>query len=96
MIDITDIVIAAVTLIVAIITAVVIPFVKGRTTAEQFAHIKMWVGIAVDAAEQVFRGSGRGAEKKEYVVEFLRQRGIKLDADEISAMIEAEVFKLKQ
>jgi hypothetical protein len=27
-------------------------------------EIKMWVEVAVEAAEQLYKGSGRGAEKK--------------------------------
>lgn len=70
-IDLTSIANAVIALIAAIITAFVIPWIRSKTTAAQFEKIKMWVTVAVEAAEQLYTGSGRGAEKKAYVVEFL-------------------------
>ena len=39
-------------------------------------------------------GSGRGAEKKAYVVEFLYSKGIKIDAETLDKLIEAAVLNL--
>ena len=64
----TSIANAVIALIAAIITAFVIPWIRSKTTAAQFEKIKMWVTVAVEAAEQLYTGSGRGAEKKAYVV----------------------------
>jgi hypothetical protein len=62
--DITPIVQAVFALVAAIITAIVIPWIKFKTTSEQQDEIKQWVKIAVAAAEQIFVGQGRGEEKK--------------------------------
>ena len=70
--DITTIIEAAAALVAAVITAVVIPYIKSRTTAQQQAEINAWVKIAVTAAEQIYRGSGRGEEKKAYVLNWRR------------------------
>ena len=43
------------------------------------------------AAEQIYRGPGRGEEKKRYVIDLLRARGIMVDPDALEAVIEAEV-----
>lgn len=83
--DITTIIEAAAALVAAVITAVVIPYIKSRTTAQQ---------IAVTAAEQIYRGSGRGEEKKAYVLNWLAEHGITLDEDRIDALIEAAVYEL--
>lgn len=64
MIDLTPIVEAIATLAVAIITALVIPWLKGKIDADKLEEIKLWVTVAVEAAEQLYVGSGRGAEKK--------------------------------
>lgn len=48
--DITTIIEAAAALVAAVITAVVIPYIKSRTTAQQQAEINAWVKIAVTAA----------------------------------------------
>ncbi len=93
--NIAPIVEAAFALIAAIITAVVVPYIKSRTTATQQAEIAAWVRIAVTAAEQVYTGTGRGAEKKAFVVNWLEQHGITLDGIKLDAMIESAVYELK-
>lgn len=94
MIDITPIVNAIIALIAAIITAFVIPFIKEKIGAEKLKKIQAWVNIAVEAAEQLYVGSGRGAEKKAYVVKFLNEKGYTLDPDSLDNLIEAAVFNL--
>ena len=85
-IDLTSIANAVIALIAAIITAFVIPWIRSKTTAAQFEKIKMWVTVAVEAAEQLYTGSGRGAEKKAYVVEFLNSKGFKIDAETLDKL----------
>lgn len=93
--NITPIIEAALLLLAAIFTTVVIPYIKSKTTAQQQTEINAWVRIAVSAAEQIFNGSGRGPEKKAYVLEWLRQRGITVDEAKLDAMIESAVYELK-
>lgn len=93
--DVTMIVEAVFALIAAVITAFVIPYIKSKTTAEQQTQINAWVKIAVAAAEQIFVGSGRGEEKKAYVLQWLKERGITVDAEKLDAMIEAAVYDLE-
>lgn len=94
MFDATTIIEAVFALIAVIITSIVIPYIKSKTTKEQQAEIAAWVKIAVAAAEQIYIGSGRGPEKKAYVIEWLAARKIKVDADKLDAMIEAAVYAL--
>lgn len=91
MIDITTIIEALIALIGVIITAVLIPYICSRTSATQCGKIQTWVKIAVVAAEQIYIGSGRGAEKKNYVLEFLNQQGLTYDKAAIDALIESSV-----
>lgn len=79
-----------------VVTAVLVPWLRARTTEAQQAQINALVGLAVQAAEQLYAGSGRGEEKKRYVLDWLSARGIKLDEDAVDAAIEAAVYKLKQ
>ena len=88
-IDLNMIIEAVIMLIAAIISAVVIPWIRSKTSAAQFEQIEMWVTVAVEAAEQIYTGSGRGAEKKAYVIDFLTEKGFKMDK-----LIEAAVFDL--
>lgn len=95
MFDITTIIEAVFALLAAIITAIVIPYIKSRTTATQQQEINAWVRIAVTAAEQIYTGSGRGAEKKEYVLNWLQTRGITVDENKLDALIESAVYEMK-
>lgn len=94
--DITPIVEAVIAIVCAVVTCVLVPYIKSRTTTAQQEEINAWVRIAVSAAEQIYAGSGRGEEKKAYVVEWLRSHGVTLDTEKLDAMIEAAVYELKQ
>jgi LL-H family phage holin len=96
MVDLTPIITAVLTLIFSLITAFLIPYIKAKTTDEQFNTIKLWVQVAVQAAEMLYVGSGRGEEKKQYVIEFLKSKGFTLNAEEIENLIESAVLELKQ
>lgn len=95
-IDLTQIIIAFFGLISAIVTAVVVPYIKQKLTNEQLVEMKKWAIVAVEAAEQIFTGTGRGVEKKEYVLSFLEEKGLKVDAVSIDNLIEASVLELKK
>ena len=94
MIDITPIIEAIITLVFLCITTFLIPYIKSKTTSAQQEQIQAWVNIAVMAAEQLIQGSGKGAEKKEYVIKWLNEHNITFDAEKLDAMIEAAVYKL--
>jgi type II secretory pathway pseudopilin PulG len=94
MIDITTVIEAVLALIGALITAFLIPWIKNKTGAEKLEQIELWVTVAVEAAEQIYTGSGKGAQKKAYVLEFLNSKGFDLDWEEIDMMIESAVFNL--
>ena len=96
MIDLTPIMEAIIALVVAVITAFVIPWLKGKIDADKLEKIKLWVTVAVEAAEQIYKGSGRGEEKKAYVVQFLQEKGFTLDPDSLDKLIEAAVFNLPE
>lgn len=95
MFDITLIIEAVFALIAVIVTAIVIPYIRSRTTEAQQMEINGWIAIAVAAAEQLYKGEGRGTEKKAYVINWLSTRNIKVDHEKLDALIEAAVFELK-
>lgn len=96
MVDLTQIIVAVLSFMLSLVSAFLIPYIKEKVTAEQFATIKLWVKVAVQAAEMLYVGSGRGEEKKKYVVEFLNSKGFTLNTEEIDNLIEAAVLELKQ
>lgn len=92
--NLTPVIELAVVVLFAVITGVLVPWLRSKTNAAQQKALADWVNIAVYAAEQLYRGSGRGEEKKEYVVEFLKSKGLYVDAEKIEALIESEVARL--
>jgi len=96
MIDLTQVVVALIGLLSVVISTVLVPYLRQKNTAEQMAQIEFWVSVAVQAAEMIYVGTGRGEEKKAYVVEFLNSKGFTIDMASIDAMIEAAVLALKK
>lgn len=95
--DITVIIEIAVTVISAVLTGFLIPLVRSRITTEKREKLEFWLSAAVRAAEQLFRNKANsGKLKKDYVVSFLLSKGLVFDVDEVTALIENEVYKLKQ
>lgn len=96
--DITPIINAAIALIGAVIVAFVVPWIKSKTTAQQRDDLIKWVKIGVSAAEQIFKGANRGAEKKAYVINFLKEKGFEVDAatvnNTINNIVEAAVKQM--
>lgn len=96
MIDLTQVATALISLVIALVSAFLVPYLKNRLTTSQFNTMLSWVNIAVEAAEMIYTGSGRGEEKKEYVVNFLNEKGFSLNSNEIDTLIESAVLELKQ
>ena len=94
--DITPVVNAVIALAAALVTAFVIPWIKSKTTAAQREEINAWVKIAVTAAEQIYSGSGKGKEKKAYVLKFLEEKNLKIDEKSVDLMIESTVKNMNQ
>lgn len=95
MVDLTPIFEAVIALVAALITAFLIPFLKEKYGAAKYEKMLEWVTIAVEAAEMIYKGTGRGAEKKQYVLNFLNSKGFTVDGESLDAMIEAAVLNLQ-
>ena len=95
MMDITPFVCALILLVFAFIACFVIPWLRNKTSAAQRQELMAWISIAVRAAEQIFKGQGRGEEKMQYVLNWLEEHGFYVETTQLKAMIEAEVLSLK-
>lgn len=97
--DITNIIEIIITLIFALITTFLIPWLRTRTTTAQREKTAIIIKTLVSAAEQLF-GAGCGRTKLKYVADTLQQLGYKIDVDNITddlrAMIESAVLELKK
>lgn len=88
-IDITQIVVALIGLLSALITYRLVPWIKANTNVKQQAMIKAAIQTAVFAAEQIY-GAGEGEKKFDYVVNWLKEQGYDVSKTEI----EGAVFEL--
>lgn len=86
----------AITIIVALVTMFVIPWIKSKISAQELSEIMKWVKIAVQAAEMIYKESGMGKQKKLYVLAFLNDLGINYDEQQIDFLIESAVLELKK
>lgn len=92
---IVKIILAVMALLNAIITGVVVPYIKSRTTAEQRDNVYALISIAVGAAEQVLKMEDpTGLKRKHYVITYLEGKGIKINDDDLDVFIEAAVQEL--
>ena len=78
----------------ALLTYAALPWLKGKITVNQQIILSVWARAAVLAAEQIFIGPGMGQAKKNYVLEFLAARGVKVTESQLNVLIEAAVFEL--
>lgn len=93
-IDITPVVNAVIALAATVVSVLLIPWIKSKTTAQQRSELVAWAKIGVAAAEQIYVGQGRGDEKKQYVLEFLKSKGFDLNEESVNNAIEAAVKQL--
>lgn len=95
-IDMTQVFLGILGLVTVIITSVIVPWVKSKTTTQQQNMIRTWATVAVYAAQQLFVNSD---EKKEYALQYvsdmLKKYNIELTANEISTYIEGALKDIK-
>ena len=96
MIDLTPIVNALITLIGLLLTTFLIPWIKLKVSTEKLEEIRKWTSVGVKAAEMIYKESGMGEAKKNYVRKVLEGKGYKLDVDTVDALIEATVREMQQ
>lgn len=94
-IDFTPLAEAVITLLAAVITIYLIPWIKSRATLEQQTYIRMAVQVAVYAAEKLY-GAGRGDEKLAYAQKVLHdQYHIELDTGKLKALVDAQIKQME-
>lgn len=93
-IDLTQIILAIITLIGAIISRYLIPWIKSKLDDRQEQTFRTLVRVGVFAAEQIYK-SEQGQEKKNYVLDLLRKNGYEVYSDSVEATIEATVKELR-
>ena len=93
-IDLTQIILAIITLIGAVISRYLVPWIKNKLTDQQYDALRVLIRTGVFAAEQIF-ASEQWKEKKQYVVDLLKENGYTVDSTAVDALIEATVRELR-
>ena len=93
MTDLTSIVEAVVALAAAVITVFLIPWISGRTTAQEREELLGWVDVAVAAAQQLYYQCS-GSQRLDYALAFLEEKGFDIDDGVVVDAVEAAVLKL--
>ena len=91
----TQIVVAVIGLLTAILTTIVVPYIRQKTTQAKWDNAMYWVKLAVEGAEKIYKDQGLGQVKKEYVEKFLIEHNIKLDEEQLDIAIEAAVLQMQ-
>jgi len=85
-------------ILMAVLSAYVIPWVKARIGNERLDQIVQWAAWAVSWAEQIVDKTGAGADKKIMVENFLRDllaaKGLVLTDQQIEILIESAVRQM--
>lgn len=95
---ITKLVEAIVTVVIVIISAYVIPWLKNKVGEDKYATIIEFAEIVVRSAEKIYTPE-QWQEKKQYavnlVIEKAKNLGIDLSVEEVNAIIEGAVQAVK-
>lgn len=94
-IDLTGVVQAVIALLAALVTYKLIPWIRSKTTEQQFTNLEAAARVAVFAAEQIFK-NGNNVDKLEYATDQIIKAGFDLDIDTIRAAIEQACYDLKK
>lgn len=85
---------------IALVTAYLIPYIKSMCDDARYKNLVDMVAVAVRAAEQTFRQSGQGAQKKEEVLNFISEymttHGFSISSYQLDQLIECAVYQMKQ
>ena len=103
MVDLTPLIGTILTLISAIITTFLVPWLRSKLNINEQqlnamfdSDFEYWVTVADGAAEQIFSQKPKsGSEKKAYVINWLNEHGYDVDQDELEVQIEYAVYKIK-
>lgn len=90
--DMYQIVVGVIAVLSAVMVYFVIPFIRANTELKDVEAVLILVRQSVLAAEQIYKGQGKGAIKYKYVKDKLNDLG--LSDEEIEVLIESAVKEL--
>ena len=91
--DITNVFTAFIALLMAALSAFVIPWLRRQMAAEDLDDLLVWVEIAVAAAQQLYY-SCDGEKRLQHALGVLADKGFDINDKAVRSAVEAEVLKL--
>ena len=93
--DITNVFTAFVALLMAVLSAFVVPWLRRQIAADDMDDLLVWVEIAVAAAQQLYH-SYDGEKRLHYALGVLSDKGFDINDKAVRSAVEAAVLKLHQ
>lgn len=94
-----QVILAIIPILGTILTVYVIPLIKSKIGNENLAKYEYWADLAVKAAEMLWTETGHGADKKQYVVDFLNKmfnkNKVVITEQQIEVLVESAVKQMK-
>jgi LL-H family phage holin len=93
-----QLILAIIPVLGTIITVFIIPLLKEKIDADKLAKYKEWANLAVKCAEMLWTETGHGADKKQYVVDYLNNmfnsKKTVITEEQLNVLIESAVQSL--
>jgi len=84
---------AIIGLLGTIITVVLVPYIKAKTTAKQRENIGILISKTAEAAEQLFKNQDpTGEKRRRFIVDYLNEKGINVDEYDLEMYRESAVY----
>ena len=74
--------------------ALLIPYIRSKTTEVKYQQILDNVTWAVEAAQQLYKVFGPEFDRKDYALQLLKQLKFNISEDQLDTLIESAVFQL--
>lgn len=94
-IDWTQIILAIIGLIGAVLTTVIVPYIRSKTTKQQRDNIYTVIQSAVWAADQMFKASDpTGGARNTWVMKTLKEKNLDISREDLVRLVEEAVQEL--
>lgn len=95
-----ELILALIPVLGTILTVYIIPFVKEKTGNAKLEKYKAWTESAVKCAEMLWTESGKGKDKKQFVIDYLNdmfnKKKVIITSEQLNVLIEAAVEELNK
>jgi hypothetical protein len=93
-INLTEILTGILTLLGLLITTFLVPWLKAKIDEGKLTRLTYWIEVAVLAAEGDISGKKKGAERKQFVLDFLQDKGYDINLNDLEIQINSTVYDI--